>query len=67
MPAVEEVGALGWAIEQAENREEGGLAASRRSGHGDVFALVDVQVDAGEGVGFDFVGQEDLGNAVEFD
>ena len=29
--------------------------------------LADVEVDAGEGVSFDFVGEEDLGDAFEFD
>src|SRR5690606_35967056 len=45
---VEEVGALGGRVEQAENGEEGGLAAAGWAGDGDVFALVDLHVNARE-------------------
>jgi len=65
--AVEDVAAVGRRVEQPEDGEQRGLAAAGRAGDGHVFALADVHVDAGEGVGLDFVGQEDLRHAFEFD
>ena len=64
---VEREAAFGRGIEQAENREQRGLAATRRSGDRNVFALLDVEMNAGERVRLDFVGEEDLGDAFEFD
>ena len=37
------------------------------TGDGDVLAAVDLQVDAGEGVGLDLVGLEDLGQVLQMD
>ena len=65
--AVEPVAALGRRVEQAQDRQQRGFAAARRPGDGDVLALADLEVDAGEGVGLDFVGVEDLGDAFELD
>ncbi len=65
--AVEDVGAVGRGVEEAEDGKEGGLAATGRAGDGDILALADVHVDAGQGVRLDLVGEEDLGHAVEFD
>ncbi len=63
--AVEDVLAVGRRVEQAENRQERGLAAAGRAGDGDVLAGLDFEVDPGERVGFDLVGEEDLRDAVE--
>src|ERR1051325_4820698 len=52
---VENVLAVSRRIEQPENREQGRLAAARRSGNGDVFTLFDVEVNTGECVGFNLV------------
>src|SRR5213079_2099892 len=43
------------------------FAAAGRSGNRDVFALLDLQVNAGKRVGLDLVCVEDLGDAFEFD
>ena len=64
---VEVVPALGGRVEQAEDREQRGLAAAGRAGNGHILALADLQMNAREGVGFDLVGVEDLGDAFEFD
>src|SRR5690606_15146985 len=61
------VGPLGRRVEQAEDREQGRLAAAGRSGNRHVFAARDVEVHAGQRVGFDLVGQEHLLDAVEAD
>jgi hypothetical protein len=66
-PAVEHVLALRRRVEQAEDREQGGFAAAGGTGDRDVFTLGDLKVDSGEGVGFDLVGQENLGHTIEFD
>ena len=63
--AVEHVVAVGRRVEQAENRQQRGLAAARRPGDGDVLAALDLEVDPGERVGLDLVGEEDLRDAVE--
>jgi hypothetical protein len=61
------VGAAGGRVEQAQDREQRGLAAAGGAGDRHVFALGDVEVDAGEGVGLDLVRVEDLGQALEPD
>ena len=64
---VEHVGAFGGRVEQTEDGKERGFTTTGRAGDGDVFALLDIHVDTGEGVGFNFVGEEDFGDAFEFD
>src|SRR6266581_9137905 len=59
--AVQLIFPFGWSVEQADDREQRRLPASRRAGHGHVLSLANRQVNAGECVGFDFVGVEDLG------
>ena len=63
--AVQPVLAVGRRVEQAEDRQQRGLAAARRPGDGDVLALLDLHVDAREGVGLHLVGQEHLLDPVE--
>src|SRR5438552_2770002 len=62
---LERVRALGGGVEQPENREEGGLAAPRRPGNRDILPPRNRHVDVRERMGFDLVGREDLGDAVE--
>ena len=45
-------------IEQAEDREQRRFSAARRSGDGDIFAISDIKVNAGERVGFHFVSEK---------
>src|SRR5262249_14536655 len=42
---VEVVRALGWRVEETQNREEGRLAAPRRPGDRDVFTTLDLDAD----------------------
>jgi hypothetical protein len=65
--AVEGVGALGGRIEQTQDGEQRRFAATGGPGDGDVFALLDFQVNAGQGVGLHLVGVKDFGNGFEFD
>ena len=65
--AVQDVLALGRRVEQAEDRQQRRLAAARRPGDRDVLAALDLEVDPGERVRLDFVGEEDLRDAVEVD
>ena len=58
---------FGRRIQQAENRQQRRLAAARRTGDGDVLAFLDVQMDAGECMRFDFVGVENLGHVFKID
>ncbi len=62
---VEQIAAFGGRIEQAEDREQRRFAAARGAGDGDVFARLDFQINAGQRVGFDLVGEEDFFDAVE--
>src|SRR5262249_61296231 len=66
-PAIELIRPLGWRVEQAQNRQQCRFAAARRSGNGNVLAAVDLDVDAGQRVSLDFVGQEYLGDAIQLD
>src|ERR1700751_2530326 len=52
-------------IEQAENRKQGGFAATRRSGDGEKFAVLDIEVHATESMGLYLVGVEDFRHAFE--
>ena len=64
---VEPVLATGRRVEQAQEREQRGLAAAGRAGDGDVLAAAHLEVHLGEGVGLDFIGVEDLLDAFEAD
>src|SRR5215469_478607 len=63
---VELVLALGGSVEQPNDGKQCRLAATRRTRHGDVFALIDLQMDTREGVSFNFIGVEDLGEIFNF-
>ena len=65
--AVQRVAAVRGRVEQAENREQRGLAAAGRAGDRDVLALPNLEMDARERVGLDFVGVEHLGDGFQFD
>ena len=65
--AVQDVLALGRRVEQPEDRQQRRLAAARRPGDRDVLAALDLEVDPGERVRLDFVGEEHLRDAVEVD
>ena len=59
--------AAGWRVEQADDGQQRRFAAARRAGHGDVFALAQCQMHAGERVRFNLVGIEDLGEPFDVD
>ena len=65
--ALERIAAARRRIEQAEDGEQRRFAATGRSGDRDVFARADIEMNAGERVGFHFVGQEHFRDAVEMD
>ena len=65
--AVERVTPCGGRIKQTEDGQQRGLAAARRPGNTDEFAPADFQRDFGQGVSFDFIGQEDLLDGIEVD
>src|SRR5262245_44936923 len=65
--AVEQVLALGRRIEEAEQREQGRLAAARRAGDREELAFRDVEVNTVERVRLEVVGVEDLGDGLEAD
>ena len=66
-PIVQPVLALRGCVEQAEDRQERRLAATRRSFDRDVLTEVDREVDAVESVGHDFVALENLADAFQTD
>jgi hypothetical protein len=66
-PVVQQVLSFGGGVEQAENRQQRRLAAARWPGDRDVFAFVDLEVDPRQGMGLDFVGEEDLRHTIELD
>jgi hypothetical protein len=63
--AVEPVLAARRRVQQAEEGEQRGLAATGRTGNRDVFSPLDLEVNLGQRVGFDLVGQEDLLDTLE--
>lgn len=65
--AIERVVAVARRIEQAEDRQQGGLAAARRAGYGHEFAAAYDQVDFSEGMGFHFIGEKHFCDLFEFD
>src|SRR5215472_2951439 len=54
-------------IEQTQDREQRGLAAARRTGDGDILALLDLQMNLLQSVSFHFVGEEDFLDAFHLD
>ena len=56
---------FGGSVEQTEYRQQSRLAAARRASDGDVVPLLDVEVNPSQGVGFHFVGVEDLAHTFE--
>jgi len=65
--AVEHVAAGAGAVEQAEDRQQRGLAAAGGSGDGHVLATAHLQMHVAERMGFHFVGLEYLADAAEGD
>ena len=61
--ALERVAAVRRRVEQAEDREQRRFSATGRTGDGDIFARANIEMNAGERVGFHFVGEEDFGDA----
>src|SRR6185369_3682489 len=57
---VEDVLTVARCIQQAQNREQSGFAAARRSGDGNVFTLFDIEMNTGECVCLNLVCVEDL-------
>jgi hypothetical protein len=64
---VQHVGAFGRRVEQAQDGQERRLAAARGASNGDVLALLDLQVDAGQSVCLDLVRVEDLLDPIQAD
>ena len=65
--AVQDVAPFGRRVEQPQDREQRRLAAARRAGNRDVLTALDLEVDAGQGMRLDLVGEEHLRDAVEVD
>ncbi len=65
--SLERIAAARWCVEQAKDGEQGRFAAARRTRDRHILALANVEVDAGERVRFHFIGQEDLGDAIELE
>ena len=63
--ALERVAAVRRSVEQPKDREQGGLSTTGRAGDGDVFAGANVEVNARERMRFNFIREEDFGDAVE--
>src|SRR5881409_592270 len=63
--AFQRITAIRRSIEQAENRKQRGLAATRRSSDGNIFALPNIEVNPRERVRFYFVGKKHFGHASE--
>jgi len=64
---VERVVPIGWAVQQAQDRKQSRLTAAGRAGNRHVLAPADLEVYAGERVGFDFVGVKHLSDALELE
>ena len=65
--AIERVDAVSGRIEEPEDGKQRGLAATGGTGDGDVFPLANVDVNAGERMGLDLIGEKHFGDAFEFD
>src|ERR1700730_14178098 len=62
---VDPVIAFGGRIQQAQNRKQRGFSAAGRSGDGEKFSILDLQMDAAERVRLHFIGIENFGHAIE--
>ena len=67
LAALERIAAVRSAYRAGRGWKGASIFRSPRAGDGDVFARADVEMDAGERVRFDFIGEEDFGDAVEVD
>src|SRR5258706_5389242 len=65
--AVQPVLPLARGVEQPEQRQEGRLAAAGGAGDRDVLPLLDLEMDARQGVRLHLVGVENLGHSLELD
>ena len=63
--AIEQVGAVCWRVQQAEDGKERRLATPRRAGDREVAAALHFEMDAGERVRLDLVRVVDLRDPVE--
>ena len=64
---VQNVSAGGGRIKQAQDRQQSGFATAGRARNRDILASLDIDVNPGKSVGFDFVCDEYLGHAVQVD
>jgi len=67
LASVQGVAPLGRRIEQAEDGQQGGFAAAGGPGDRHVFAPGDINMDTGQRVRLDLIGQEHLLDVVEMD
>ena len=63
----ERVTSVRWRVEQAEDRQQRRFAAARRSGDRNVFAVANIEMNAGKRVGLHLVGQKHFRDGVELD
>ena len=63
--AFERVAAIRRRVEQAEDREERRLSATGRTGDGKIFALANVEMNAGERVRLHFIGEKNFRHALQ--
>src|SRR4029079_7832078 len=64
---VQPVVAAGGRIQQAEDRQQRGLAATGRTRDGDELTFLHLKMDTCQSMGFHLIGVEDLLHAVELD
>ena len=67
LAALERIAAVRRRVEQPEDGEQSRFSATRRPGDGDIFAGANVEVNARKRVRFDFISEEDFGDAIEVD
>ena len=63
--AIEDILPVGGRVEQAQYGQQRRLAAARRTGNRNIFALLDVHVNPRQSMGFHLVGDENLGNRIQ--
>jgi hypothetical protein len=64
---IEQVLAFRRGIQETKDGKQRGLAASGRTANGDILSGLDFHMDARQSMGFNLVGEEDLGDAFEAD
>ena len=64
---IQDVRAFGGGIQQAQNGEQGGFTAARRTRDAHELAAPDLEADFGQGMGLDFVGQKYFFDSLELD